>query len=76
MIDSLFLKHPTQHGFTYLEHLQRAWGLGWDLFRGSLALFVHGLVPAWFEYTGTSVIFSSHKKVITSHMRYDLHVDE
>jgi hypothetical protein len=61
MIYSLFLKHPREKGYTYVEHLKRAWGLGWNLLKGSFALFIHGVVPALFEEAGTTIISEAHK---------------
>jgi len=71
MIYSLFLKHPMEKGYTYMEHLQRAWTLGWNLLKGSAALFVHGVVPAYFEDTGSTIIHDAYKKVATSMMNYE-----
>jgi|LauGreDrversion4_2_1035121.scaffolds.fasta_scaffold1542266_2 hypothetical protein len=68
MIYSLFLKHPREKGYTYVEHLKRAWSLGWNLLKGSFALFIHGVVPALFEDTGTAVIYEAHRMTL---QKYD-----
>lgn len=52
----LFLRHPESEGMTYCQHLTRAVWLSGQMAYGSACLLVHGLVPAWFEKTGSRVI--------------------
>ncbi len=51
-----FLKHPEEEGMTYFQHMRRAFSLGGRMLYGSICLFVHGLVPALHEKTGTQTI--------------------
>jgi hypothetical protein len=53
-----FTRHPEQNGKTYLQHLVHAWSLSFQMARGSIALLIHGMVPKWFEHTGSSIISS------------------
>ena len=52
----LFYKHPEAEGMTYRQHVTRALWLSGQMAYGSICLLVHGLVPAWFEKTGSGVI--------------------
>ena len=52
----LFWRHPESEGMTYRQHLTRALWLSGQMAYGSVCLLVHGLVPAWFEKTGSGVI--------------------
>jgi hypothetical protein len=63
MIQNLFLEHPEERNMTYLEHMKHAWFLGWNLMKGSIALFIHGLVPKYFPDTGSLVIKDMYKIV-------------
>lgn len=65
MIQSLFLEHPEERNMTYLEHMKHAWFLGWNLMKGSLSLFIHGIVPKYFQDTG-SLIIKDMYKIVTS----------
>lgn len=60
-----FTKHPNEHQMTYLQHLLRAWRLGYKMGKGSLALFIHGICPEWFETTGTDTIRSLYQSIET-----------
>ena len=59
----IFLTHPREHNQTYFQHLIRAWSLALHLAKGSVALLVHGLVPGWFQTTGTEAIRSAYDAV-------------
>jgi hypothetical protein len=63
MIRSLFLQHPEEKNMTYFEHLQHAFYFSANLLRGSIALFIHGLVPYFFEDTGSNIIREMNKKI-------------
>ena len=57
-INKLFLEHPNDNDMTYLQHLTRAWTFSAKMFIGFVVLFVHGLIPRFFETTGTNIIKS------------------
>ena len=59
----LFLDHPASVGETYGEHAVFAASVGWTMFVGSLACFVHALVPALFPTTGSNAIMKLHERV-------------
>ena len=63
MIRRIFLDHPASVGETYREHALFAASVGWTMFVGSLACFVHALVPALFPTTGSSTIMNLHERV-------------
>lgn len=69
MIRKLFLDHPASVGETYGEHAVFAVSVGWTMFVGSLACFVHALVPALFPTTGSTTIMSLHEKLTTARQR-------
>ena len=60
---SFFIRHPRDNDYTYLQHLAHSWGLGFSLFKGSVALFVHGVFPPYFEKTGSTFIKQAYKKM-------------
>jgi hypothetical protein len=55
-IYDLFCQHPHQEGMTYFQHLRRAFSLSGQMLYGSMCLCIHGLIPAYFERTGTTII--------------------
>lgn len=61
----LFLEHPRDNGMTYCQHLNRALTLSGKMIYGSFALFVHGLIPYFFEYTGSNIIKSLNEEIHT-----------
>ena len=63
MIRRIFLDHPASVGETYGEHALFAASVGWTMFVGALACFVHALVPALFPTTGSSAIMILHERV-------------
>ncbi len=66
MIRRIFLDHPTSVGETYREHALFAASVGWTMFVGSLACFVHALVPALFPTTGSNAIIGLHERVMNA----------
>ena len=46
-----YMGHLEEEGFTYFEHLQRAWTL-------SFVCFVHGLFPFIWKHKATEIIKS------------------
>ena len=64
MIKKLFLEHPASVGESYLEHASFAARFGWTMFVGSLACFVHALVPALCPSTGSAAVIKLHERLI------------
>lgn len=56
MLSRLFLQHPQEHGMSYLQHFCHAVSLSLQMFKGSVALLIHGLVPSLLKTTGTETI--------------------
>ena len=69
MFRKLFLDHPASVGETYGEHAVFAASVGWTMFLGSIACFVHALVPALFPTTGSSAIIELHERVMSARRR-------
>ena len=55
-VDTLFLKHPREKNMTYLEHFTHAIKYSGKLLYGSAVLFVHAIIPYYFEKTGSTII--------------------
>ena len=58
-----FTRHPHEKGYTYFNHLLRAWALSYEMAKGSVALLIHGIVPEWFTHTGSDIISSLSDKL-------------
>jgi len=69
MFKRLLLDHAASVGETYTEHASFATSVGWTMFVGSLACFVHALVPALFPTTGSTAILALHEKVTTARQK-------
>ena len=69
MLRKIFLDHPASVGESYGEHAVFAASVGWTMFVGSLACFIHALVPALFPTTGSTAIMALHEKVTTARQR-------
>lgn len=50
------MSHLDDVNLSYLQHLKRAWGFSSRALRAATILFIHGLVPDWFEHTGSQII--------------------
>ena len=60
----LFLEHPASVGESYLEHAAFAARFGWTMFLGSLACFVHALIPALCKSTGSKTVLELHERLM------------
>jgi len=69
MFQRLFHDHPATVNETYLEHMGVAGRFGWSLLKASCACFIHALVPALFERTGSRIITKLHRRMVTNRMR-------
>jgi hypothetical protein len=63
-LSSIFLKHPEEQKMTYLEHLKHALSLGIQTLGCSIVFIIHGIVPALFETTGSTMIKNLNQKLI------------
>ena len=60
-----FTDHPASVNETYLQHMAMAFGFGGRMLLGSLACFVHGLLP-WLCLTrGSDTIRELHRRMLT-----------
>jgi len=62
-LSSIFLKHPEEQKMTYLEHLKHALALGLETLTCSIIFIVHGIIPALFETTGSTMIKNLNEKL-------------
>jgi len=63
-LSSIFLKHPEEQKMTYLEHLKHALALGLETLGCSIVFIVHGIIPALFQTTGSTMIKKLNQKLI------------
>jgi hypothetical protein len=63
-LSSIFLKHPEEQKMTYVEHLKHALLLGLETLGCSIVFIVHGIVPALFQTTGSTMIKNLNQKLI------------
>ena len=63
MLKRFFLEHPTSIGETYWVHQRHAFRFAFSLFRGALACFIHGIVPAFFLTTGSDTVRSLYGRM-------------
>lgn len=66
MFRRLFLEHPASVGESYLEHASFAARFGLTMFLGSLACFVHALIPALCQSTGSKTVLQLHERLVQS----------
>lgn len=64
-----FTEHPASVGETYLMHLRQAWSFGGKMLAGSLALFVHAVLPFLFVRTGSTIIAALHDRMVVHRVR-------
>lgn len=69
MLDRWFLAHPRSVNESYLEHQACALKFSGSLLKASAICFVHALVPALFERTGSTMVKQLHQEMVTHRMR-------
>jgi hypothetical protein len=72
MFDALFLRHPRSVGESYVEHWIAAFGFAGRLSIAALACFVHALVPALFQRTGSRIVADLHLRMVANRRRETL----
>jgi len=65
-----FTDHPASVDETYGEHMAMAASFGLRMFLGSLACFVHALLPFLFVKTGSRMITELHDRMVTNRRRH------
>jgi hypothetical protein len=58
-----FREHPAAAGQTYLQHMGFAVRFGLRMLVGGSAAIVHGLVPCWFQTTGSRTVQALHGRL-------------
>ena len=69
MLDRWFLAHPRSVNEGYLEHQAHALKFSGSLLKASFVCFVHALVPALFERTGSTMVKRLHQEMVTNRVR-------
>jgi hypothetical protein len=64
-----FTEHPASVGETYGEHMHTAAWFGWRMLLGSLACFVHAVLPFLFTRTGSATITQLHDRMVVNRVR-------
>lgn len=64
-----FTDHPASVGETYTEHMHTAAWFGWRMLLGSLACFVHAVLPFLFTRTGSATIAQLHDRMVANRVR-------
>jgi hypothetical protein len=59
------IEHIKKNNTTYFQHFRRAITLGIKTGYATVALCIHSIFPNLFEKTGSSVIFSLHKQLVS-----------
>ncbi|MDG2522950.1 DUF6356 family protein [Caulobacter segnis] len=65
MFNRLFRDHPASVGETYFEHMGVAVSFGSAMLVGSIACFVHALIPGLCTRTGSGVVTKLHRRMVT-----------
>lgn len=63
MIRRLFLDHPASVDESYGEHMRVASGFGVAMLIGALGCFIHALVPALCQRTGSTTVKRLHARL-------------
>jgi len=69
MIRRIFLDHPASVDETYGEHFRVAAGFGLAMLVGAMAAFVHALVPALCQRTGSNTVKRLHARLVKDPQR-------
>lgn len=65
----LFTEHPDSVGENYVQHMGSAFSFALTMLIGSLACFVHGVLPFLFTTTGKQTILKLHHRMVTHRHR-------
>jgi hypothetical protein len=65
LIHRWFAKHPQSVGESYGEHFGVAFRVGLKMVAGGFACFVHALIPALFERTGSGTIKGLYSEIVS-----------
>ena len=72
MLERFFLAHPRSLNESYLEHQAHALKFSFSLFGAAAACFIHALVPGLFERTGSRMVETLHRDMVTQRRRHPL----
>jgi hypothetical protein len=66
MFNRLFLDHPRSVGESYFGHQRQAMAFGAQMFLGSIACFLHAIVPAAFTQTGSRTVSRLYDRMVVN----------
>ena len=69
MLRRLFLDHPRSTGESYFEHQRYALTFASWMLLGSIACFVHSLIPGTFLITGGRIVSKLHERMLLKSLR-------
>jgi hypothetical protein len=69
MFRRLFIDHPASVNESYRAHFGVAARFGWAMLVGAAGAFVHALVPAWCQRTGSSTVKRLHQQLTADPQR-------
>jgi hypothetical protein len=72
MFKRLFVDHPDSVGESYFEHLQVAFGFGFQMVAAGLACIVHGLVPGCFKNVGSTAITCLNDRLMAKRCQHNI----
>lgn len=64
MLRRLFLDHPAAVGESYVRHFGVASSFGLSMVTGGVACFIHAVVPALFQTTGSRTVIALHGRLV------------
>jgi Family of unknown function (DUF6356) len=64
LLQRIFISHPAAVNETYLEHLGSASSFGTRMIAGGVACLIHGLIPCWFERTGSNQVRRLYDRMV------------
>lgn len=64
MIKKWFVEHPASVNETYTQHFGKALSFSWQLFKASVACFIHAVIPGCCVKTGSKAITDLHNKMV------------
>jgi len=56
------MKHLKEQNVGYFQHMCVAFAFAFQLLIAVIILTIHGIVPCWFEYTGSDIVNSISKE--------------
>ncbi|SEH14856.1 hypothetical protein SAMN05428974_1290 [Sphingopyxis sp. YR583] len=75
MIRRIFTAHPASVGESYGAHFFHALSFAAAMLAGTIACFIHALIPSLFEKTGSRIITRLHDRMVVNRARLSARPD-